>query len=141
MAARTQHATHSEVMPHHISPPETSPESTNSEMSHSETVFVRQRPNSNSFGIRWYPPIAEEPFCGHSVLGATHALHAARLGTNFDFTTFTEIKASATIFLSTTSNPTDRQHVTISISFPSSPVLPSLLSRGRQNGVCNSTGY
>lgn len=96
-------------------------------MNHSETVFVRQRPNSNSnsFDIRWYTPIAEEPFCGHGVLGATHALHAARLGTNFDFTTFTGIKASATIIPSTTSNSADREHVTISMSFPSSPVLPS----------------
>jgi PhzF family phenazine biosynthesis protein len=113
---------------------------TDREMNHSESVFVRRRPNStpSSYDIRWFTPTAEEPFCGHGILGAAHALHAAGYGTEFDFTTFMGIKASASII---PISATTTDHATISMSFPSSPVLSSLaLSEDVRKGFAKALG-
>ena len=102
-------------------------------MNHTETVFLRRRPNSapNAFSIRFYTPFTEEPFCGHGILGAAHALYAAGQGTEFDFRTFSGIQTSASIIpskpnCSSCSNFQDEGKVQVSLSFPSSPILPSL---------------
>lgn len=128
-------------------PPSTKPQIysniLNRELNHSETVFVRQRQDSspNEFDIRFYTPTAEEPFCGHGILGAAHALYAADLGSKFHFTTFTGIKASAFIISKDSSKVTGKESATISMSFPSSPVLPSLrLSQDVRIGFAHALG-
>lgn len=44
------------------------------EMNHSESVFLRQINASEEYDIVFFTPTAEEPFCGHGILGAAYAL-------------------------------------------------------------------
>lgn len=96
------------------------------ELNHSETAFVRLIAGAQptSYSIRWYTPSAEEPFCGHGVLGAAHALHETTGQTSFDFVTNTGIKTSASIV--STSKKEEIERVSISMSFPCSPILKNL---------------
>lgn len=51
------------------------------EMNHSETVFVRSCKDTSSsciFDILFFTPHAEEPFCGHGIVGAAFALADGR---------------------------------------------------------------
>jgi PhzF family phenazine biosynthesis protein len=50
------------------------------EMRHSETAFVRSRPDG-AFDLRWFTPEVEVDLCGHATLASAHVLHeTAHLG-------------------------------------------------------------
>jgi PhzF family phenazine biosynthesis protein len=49
------------------------------EVGYSETAFLRPR-GDRRFGVRYFSPLAEVPFCGHATI-ATAVAHAARFGT------------------------------------------------------------
>ena len=102
---------------------------------------MRRYPNStpNGFDISFYTPTAEEPFCGHGILGAAHALYSAGLGNEFHFRTLTGIETAASIIAEDLNEAKGRDKVTISMSFPSSPILPSLsLSQNVRRGFAQA---
>ncbi len=53
-----------------------------SEMKHSETAFVKSRPDGD-FDLRWFTPEVEVDLCGHATLASAHVLwEAGRLPTS-----------------------------------------------------------
>nr|WP_245777669.1 PhzF family phenazine biosynthesis isomerase [Lentzea xinjiangensis] len=49
------------------------------EVGYSETAFVRPRPGTREFDVRYFSPKAEVPFCGHATIATSVAL-AERIG-------------------------------------------------------------
>lgn len=98
------------------------------ELNHSETVFIRRRPSAapHVYDIRFYTPYAEETFCEHGILGAAHALHLSTGLTTFEFATFTGIEILACVSTSSQTWANDEDTVSVSMHFPSSPVVDKL---------------
>ncbi|KAH7410540.1 hypothetical protein BKA64DRAFT_357247 [Cadophora sp. MPI-SDFR-AT-0126] len=98
------------------------------ELNHSETVFVRRRPSSNpdTYDIRFFTPYIEEPFCGHGILGAAHALHLSAGLTTFEFVTATGIETRASVSTKSHTWANDGDTVAVSMNFPCSPVVARL---------------
>ncbi|KAJ1495592.1 hypothetical protein T484DRAFT_1875771 [Baffinella frigidus] len=60
-------------------------------MRHSETAFVRPRPDGD-FGLRWFSPTNEVPLCGHGTLAAAAALaHQGRAAAPLAFHTLSGV--------------------------------------------------
>ena len=108
--------------------PENSMQLVARELNHSETVFVRRRPSStpNIYDIRFFTPYAEEPFCGHGMLGAAHALHLSTGLTTFEFVTITGIETGASVSTTSQTWANDEDTVSVSMQFPASPVVDRL---------------
>jgi PhzF family phenazine biosynthesis protein len=47
------------------------------EMKHSETAFVRERPDGE-FDLRWFTPEVEVDLCGHATLASAHVLFSTK---------------------------------------------------------------
>src|SRR4051794_22689018 len=56
------------------------------ELKHSETAFVRERPDGEH-DLRWFTPAVEANLCGHATPATTHALATAGAGATFAFPT------------------------------------------------------
>ncbi|PVH71058.1 Diaminopimelate epimerase-like protein [Cadophora sp. DSE1049] len=108
--------------------PESSMQLIARELNHSETVFVRRRLNCtpNTYDIRFFTPYAEEPFCGHGILGAAHALHLSTGLTTFEFVTAMGIDTRASVSTTSQTWANDEDTVSVSMHFPCSPVVARL---------------
>jgi PhzF family phenazine biosynthesis protein len=92
------------------------------ELNHAETVFVRRRAAApDHYDARFFTPYAEEPFCGHGILGAAHALHLATGLTRFDFSTRGGIAIAASVATRSQTWANGEEPVAVSMRFPASP--------------------
>jgi PhzF family phenazine biosynthesis protein len=81
------------------------------ELRHSETAFVRPRPDGD-YDLRWFTPSVEVELCGHATLASAHVLATTGGFGRFAFHTLSGVLAA------TVSNGA------IELDFPSQPVAP-----------------
>jgi PhzF family phenazine biosynthesis protein len=83
------------------------------EMKHSETAFLRERPDG-SFDLRWFTPEVEVDLCGHATLASAHVLHETSGTTQMTFHT-----RSGALHASVD------EHGAITLDFPVGPLAPA----------------
>ncbi|MGN6608522.1 MAG: PhzF family phenazine biosynthesis protein [Jatrophihabitans sp.] len=88
-----------------------------SEMKHSETAFVRERPDGH-LDLRWFTPAAEVDLCGHATLAGAHVLASVGRRGPFAFHTRSGVLIAT---------PRDG---TIELDFPAQPATPAPVPDG-----------
>jgi len=58
------------------------------ELNLSETAFIQQKENENSYSIRYFSPVMEIPLCGHATLASAKVLFENSNLNEIQFTTF-----------------------------------------------------
>jgi PhzF family phenazine biosynthesis protein len=82
------------------------------ELKHSETAFVRRRPDGDH-DLRWFTPAVEVDLCGHATLATSHALASDGAGSAFVFHTRSGVLRTQV-----------RDDGSITLDFPAQPPRP-----------------